>query len=246
MRRPRQKCDGPGKMRSESGGRKNETASARSESRADPADQASRAATISQHAGTGGSRRREPAYTKTQFDANFLAPDSKLDEYREVRALLDKVFKEVMATADEPTVVADVVLEAAIADRPKLRYAAGGLANRLRLLRRFAPAGLVDAGIRKDLRLDAPTVSLPGNPVLGGNLISISGPPDPEFARHLGLSRILERTGSRAPDGSYRRGSHSAWSTAGLTCCRRRSSQLPRRRDERRSVSDESRAVALL
>ncbi len=108
----------------------------------------------------------EPAYTKTQFDANFLAPDSKLDEYREVRALLDKVLKEVMGTADEPTVVADVVLEAAIADRPKLRYAAGGLANRLRLLRRFAPAGLVDAGIRKDLRLDAPTASLPRSPVL--------------------------------------------------------------------------------
>jgi short-subunit dehydrogenase len=108
----------------------------------------------------------EPAYTKTQFDANFRAPDSKLDEYREVRALLDKVLKEVMATADEPTVVADVVLEAAIADRPKLRYAAGGLANRLRLLRKFAPAGLVDAGIRKDLRLDAPKASPPRTPVL--------------------------------------------------------------------------------
>src|SRR6058998_537488 len=108
----------------------------------------------------------EPAYTKTQFDANFLAPDSKLDEYREVRALLDKVLKEVMATADEPTVVADVVLEAAIADHPKLRYVPGGLANRLRLLRRFAPAGLVDAGIRKDLRLDAPMASLPRTPVL--------------------------------------------------------------------------------
>src|SRR4029453_13788980 len=26
----------------------------------------------------------------------------------------------------------------------------------------------------------------------GGKLISISGPPDPEFARHLGLSRVLE------------------------------------------------------
>src|SRR3954454_12752547 len=101
----------------------------------------------------------EPAYTKTQFDANFLAPDAKLDEYREVRALLDKVLKDVMATADEPTVVADVVLEAAIADRPKLRYVAGGLANRLRLLRRFAPAGLLDAGIRKDLRLDASIAS---------------------------------------------------------------------------------------
>lgn len=101
----------------------------------------------------------EPAYTKTQFDANFMAPDSKLDEYRDVRALLDKVLKKIMATADEPTVVAEVVLQAAMDARPKLRYAAGGLANRLRLLRRFAPARLVDAGIRKDLALDAPTVS---------------------------------------------------------------------------------------
>src|SRR5438552_2389232 len=108
----------------------------------------------------------EPAYTKTQFDANFMEPDAKLDEYRDARALLDKVLKEVMATADEPTVVADVVLEAAIANRPKLRYVAGRLANRLRLLRRFAPAGLLDAGIRKDLRLDTPTASLPRTPVL--------------------------------------------------------------------------------
>src|SRR5258706_10572378 len=28
----------------------------------------------------------DPAYTKTQFDANFLEPDAKLDEYREARA----------------------------------------------------------------------------------------------------------------------------------------------------------------
>ena len=97
----------------------------------------------------------EPAYTKTQFDANFMAPDSKLDEYREARSLLDKVLKEVMATADDPTVVADVVLKAASAVHPKLRYTAGKLAGRLRLLRRFAPSALVDAGIRKDLRLEA-------------------------------------------------------------------------------------------
>ena len=107
----------------------------------------------------------EPAYTKTQFDANLMAPDSKLDEYREVRALLDKVLKELMTAADEPTVVAEVVLQAATADRPKLRYAAGSLANRLRLLRRFAPAGLVDAGIRKDLRIDTPPASLTRSPV---------------------------------------------------------------------------------
>ena len=30
----------------------------------------------------------------------------------------------------------------------------------------FAPAGALDAGIRKDLQLDAPTASLPRTPVL--------------------------------------------------------------------------------
>jgi NAD(P)-dependent dehydrogenase (short-subunit alcohol dehydrogenase family) len=108
----------------------------------------------------------EPAYTKTQFDANFLEPDSKLDEYREVRVALGKTMKEVLARADEPGVVADVVLEAANAARPKLRYTAGGLARRLRFLRRFAPAGVVDAGIRKDLQIDALTASLPRAAVL--------------------------------------------------------------------------------
>src|SRR5437867_8171889 len=50
----------------------------------------------------------EPAYTKTQFDANFLAPDAPLDEYREIRAAFGKRLKDLMAAADEPGVVADV------------------------------------------------------------------------------------------------------------------------------------------
>jgi NAD(P)-dependent dehydrogenase (short-subunit alcohol dehydrogenase family) len=108
----------------------------------------------------------EPGYTKTQFDANLLEADSKLDEYREVRAALGKQLKEALAAADEPGVVADVVLEAATAARPKLRYTAGGGASRLRLLRRFAPAGVVDAGIRKELQLDALSASLSPTPVL--------------------------------------------------------------------------------
>ena len=97
----------------------------------------------------------EPANTSTQFDANSLEPDSKLDEYREIRAALAKKMKELVETGDEPGVVADAVLRAARAARPKLRYAAGGRASGLQFLRRFAPAGLVDAGIRRDLRLDA-------------------------------------------------------------------------------------------
>jgi NAD(P)-dependent dehydrogenase (short-subunit alcohol dehydrogenase family) len=108
----------------------------------------------------------EPAYTKTQFDANLLEPDSKLDEYHEARAALRRKMKDLLAAADQPGVVADVVLEVARAARPKLRYTAGKVAGRVRLLRRFAPARLVDAGIRRDLQLDALTASPPRTPVL--------------------------------------------------------------------------------
>src|SRR4051812_32249889 len=101
----------------------------------------------------------EPAYTKTQFEANSLEPDVKLDEFRDTRAALSKLMQQKIAAGDEPSVVAEVVLAAASAARPKVRYTAGGLASRLRLLRRFAPARLVDAGVRKDLQLDALTAS---------------------------------------------------------------------------------------
>ena len=97
----------------------------------------------------------EPAYTNTPFDANFLQPDATLNAYGEARAAVSRRVKEVMSTADDPGTVAEVVLKAAQAVRPRLRYTAGGLAARLRWLRRFAPAGVMDAGIRKDLRLDA-------------------------------------------------------------------------------------------
>src|SRR5438094_4580049 len=46
----------------------------------------------------------EPAYTKTAFDANFMEPDATLDEYREARAAVTRRVKQVMVTADQPTV----------------------------------------------------------------------------------------------------------------------------------------------
>jgi NAD(P)-dependent dehydrogenase (short-subunit alcohol dehydrogenase family) len=100
----------------------------------------------------------EPAYTKTPFDAHFAEPDAMLEEYRDVRAAVSKRVHEVMATADEPGVVADVVLRAVSAARPKVRYTAGGRAGRLRLLRTFLPAGMMEAGVRKELGIDAPSV----------------------------------------------------------------------------------------
>lgn len=102
----------------------------------------------------------EPAYTKTKFDANLLAADAMLDDYSATRAGLNERMAQLFAAGDEPAVVADVVLQAATATNPKIRYTAGGLAGRLQLLRRYAPASLVDAGVRKDLRLDRKTVPM--------------------------------------------------------------------------------------
>jgi NAD(P)-dependent dehydrogenase (short-subunit alcohol dehydrogenase family) len=111
----------------------------------------------------------EPAYTQTQFDTNCVEADSKLDEYGEVRAALGRRLKELLAAADQPAVVADVVLKVARAARPKLRYTAGSLAGRVGLLRRFAPARLVDAGIRRDLLLDTLTASPRRTPVVAAS-----------------------------------------------------------------------------
>lgn len=107
----------------------------------------------------------EPAYINTHFDANLMQPDAPLDVYREIRAGLKKRVKEVLVGADGPDVVAEIVVKAAMAGRPKIHYAPG-LASRMRLLRRFAPAGVLDAGVRKDLRLDAIPVSLPRSPAM--------------------------------------------------------------------------------
>lgn len=106
----------------------------------------------------------EPAYVKTPFDANMMKPDAPLDVYRAVCTRVEQRVKEVMASSDGPDVVAEVVVKAAMTAHPKIRYAPG-LAGRMRLLRRFAPAAVLDAGVRKDLRLDKSPTSLPRNAV---------------------------------------------------------------------------------
>ena len=96
----------------------------------------------------------EPAYINTPFDANLMKPDAPLELYREIRAGVERRVKEVLVGADGPEVVAEMILQAATAAHPKIRYAPG-LASRMRFLRRFAPARVLDAGVRKDLRLQA-------------------------------------------------------------------------------------------
>jgi NAD(P)-dependent dehydrogenase (short-subunit alcohol dehydrogenase family) len=95
----------------------------------------------------------EPAYTRSVFDQNSLEPDAKLKDYDQARANTHARVEAVMPTADLPEVVADVVLQAATAARPQRRYTAGKLARQISMLRRFAPAGMFDKSMRKQMRL---------------------------------------------------------------------------------------------
>lgn len=96
----------------------------------------------------------EPAYIRSAFDANQLQPDQALDENDALRAMLDQHVKQALEIADGPDVVAKTVVKVALTAKPKLRYTSGTLAARLRFLRKFAPAALVEAGVRKDMKLD--------------------------------------------------------------------------------------------
>jgi NAD(P)-dependent dehydrogenase (short-subunit alcohol dehydrogenase family) len=95
----------------------------------------------------------EPAYTKTGFDTNQVQPDTPLPVYAEQRRIVGEIAASAIESGDDPATVAKVILAAATDAKPKLRYPAGPLAGRVKMLRRIAPAGAFDRQIRKINRL---------------------------------------------------------------------------------------------
>jgi short-subunit dehydrogenase len=97
----------------------------------------------------------EPAYTRSVFEQNTLAPDSMLKEYEQARAGARALLRDAMTTADRPEVVAKAVLLAATATRPGRRYPTGKVARQISMLRRFVPTEMFDKSLRKQMRLPA-------------------------------------------------------------------------------------------
>jgi NAD(P)-dependent dehydrogenase (short-subunit alcohol dehydrogenase family) len=95
----------------------------------------------------------EPGYTNTSFEANATDADSPIDSYAPFREHVKHVLAKSVRAGDDPAVVAQAVLKAATSRTPKVRYPAGPLARRLSLLKKFAPAALLDNGIRKANKL---------------------------------------------------------------------------------------------
>jgi NAD(P)-dependent dehydrogenase (short-subunit alcohol dehydrogenase family) len=95
----------------------------------------------------------EPGFTNTSFEAAAVEADSPIGGYAPIREHVRKVLADSIPAGDDPAVVADVVVRAATSTSPKLRYPAGPLARRLALLKRIAPAAVLDSGIRKSFKL---------------------------------------------------------------------------------------------
>ncbi|WP_374650512.1 oxidoreductase [Dongia sp.] len=97
----------------------------------------------------------EPAYTRSAFEQNTLTADSMLKEYDEARASARALLKDTIAVGDTPESVAEAVLLAATAGRPRRRYPSGKMARQVSMLRRFVPSAAFDKSLRKQMRLPA-------------------------------------------------------------------------------------------
>ena len=91
----------------------------------------------------------EPAYTRTSFEANTAPASGMIAAYDDMRARVVAAMRKANEAGDDVSIVADRIVEAAGAERPRRRYTAGRLAGRVAMLRRFVPVEAFDKSLRK-------------------------------------------------------------------------------------------------
>jgi short-subunit dehydrogenase len=97
----------------------------------------------------------EPAFTRTSFETNLVAPDRPLAVYDSARKSMIETSRQQMEKGDDPRVVARVVLKTAQAAKPRLRYPAGATARRLAFMRKLVPEAIFNSILRKQFKLPA-------------------------------------------------------------------------------------------
>nr|WP_298137184.1 oxidoreductase [uncultured Pseudomonas sp.] len=94
----------------------------------------------------------EPAYTKTSLDTNAPQAASKIPAYDAERDIVSRAIVKSVNDAPKPDGVAATIVDAALGAW-KMRRTPKGQASVLSKLRRFMPAGPVDASLRKTFGL---------------------------------------------------------------------------------------------
>lgn len=95
----------------------------------------------------------EPAYTRTSLDLNAPKAGRKIAAYEAQRTAAAAAVSQHVHQAPAAETVARIIVAAALDARWKMRHTPPGQASLLTKLRRFMPAGPVDAAIRKGLNL---------------------------------------------------------------------------------------------
>jgi len=95
----------------------------------------------------------EPGFTRTKLSQKRQVVGRPLTNYDAERSSVSDAVAKSIANGTQPESVASVVLRALTSRNPRLRYAGGREANILSLLKRFAPSGILDKGVRKQFGL---------------------------------------------------------------------------------------------
>jgi NAD(P)-dependent dehydrogenase (short-subunit alcohol dehydrogenase family) len=94
----------------------------------------------------------EPSYTKTNLDTNTPQTTSKISAYGIERDIVSRAIVKNITDAPAPEGVASTIVDAALGPW-KMRHTPKGRAALVSKLRRFMPAGPVDASLRKTFGL---------------------------------------------------------------------------------------------
>ena len=94
----------------------------------------------------------EPSFTRTNLDVNAPQASAPIADYDRERTLASRAVVHSVKTAPHPEGVAATVVDAALGAW-RMRHTPNGEASLLRKLRRFMPAGPVDASLRKKFHL---------------------------------------------------------------------------------------------
>lgn len=90
----------------------------------------------------------EPAYTRTNLDAQSAHPATSISDYDKERVNSTEAFANKLASAPGPDYVAKTVVEAAVGPW-RMRWTPKGEASLLKQLRRFVPSRMFDSSVRK-------------------------------------------------------------------------------------------------
>lgn len=94
----------------------------------------------------------EPSYTRTNLGANSPQASARITDYDHERGIASRAVANSVNGAPAPDGVAGTIVEAALGSW-RMRHTPAGQASLLNKLRRFMPAGPVDASLRKALGL---------------------------------------------------------------------------------------------